>query len=68
MTLQELIAAYRSGNLREDDILWLDNDHVFLYVDGPSGHEDDQVCIFRMHPGNLLDELLDYVRIPHSGV
>lgn len=66
MTLDELIEAFTSGELG-DEKLWLDNDTTFVYV----GDEDKGECVvkvFDMHPGTLLEELLDYVGIPYEGV
>ena len=67
MTLPELIEAYKTGELAEDDILWLDNDTTFIYV-GDEDAGEEVVKVFDMHPGILLKELLDYVGIPHEGV
>ncbi len=72
-TVPALIDAYKTGKISKDDILWLDNDVVFVYVDdGPPLTEDEddvpQKCVFRMHPYDLLNELLDIVGIPYSGV
>ena len=70
MTLLELIEAYKTGAISRDDPLWIDNDVVFVYVDGPNATEDDSdgVCVFRSDPWTLTSELLDIVGIPYEGV
>lgn len=68
MTLLELIEAYKTGAISRDDPLWIDNDVVFVYVDGPGDSEDNGVCVFRSDPWTLTSELLDIVGIPYEGV
>lgn len=64
-TLAELIAAYRSGEITHP--MSLDNDQVT--VDVP--HDADWINVtreFEAHPEDLLEQLLDYVGIPHEHV
>lgn len=71
MTFPEIVEAYKSGKLTQDDILWIDNDCTFIYTDNGLDTDDDDYedyKVFDLHPGVLLEEVLDYLGIPHSGV
>lgn len=54
MRLEKLIEAYKSANPPAP--LVIDNDEVFAYRDGK--------CVYRDHPGELLQDLLDMAGIP----
>jgi hypothetical protein len=66
-TVADLIAGYASGEITQDDILWLDNDTTFMYI-GDEDKGERPVKVFDMHPYDLLHQLLDYVGIPAEGV
>jgi hypothetical protein len=64
-TLAELIAAYKSGEITEP--MELDNDEVYVL----QPHDDEWLSVtehYRAHPDTLLEQLLDYVGIPHQHV
>jgi hypothetical protein len=69
-TLAELAEAYKSGELSQNDPLWLDNDTASVYVTevAPDGDDEDSVQVFQMHPGLILNAALDLLYIPHEGV
>lgn len=61
-TLAQLVAAVKAG--RATGVLAVGNDDTFLY-DGDPGEEE---CVFRMDPGELLEQALDLLGIAHEGV
>lgn len=61
MTLEELIAAYKSGELTEVAALVIDNDHTAVY-------DDDANTLFEMHPADLLEQALTLLGIPWEHV
>jgi hypothetical protein len=63
-TLKELVAAYKSGELTQDDVLFLDNDTADVYV----GEDDDARQVFSLHPVLILWQALDLLGVPHEGV
>lgn len=78
LSLAELRRAYATGALNRGWTLTLDNDvtHVYAPVDPADrvkswdelGDEDpDTVCIFRMHPADLMDAVLARLEIPAEG-
>lgn len=67
MTLEELIAAYKSGELTRP--LTIDNDDTFLYVQTDPNDETSWENVFNGGtPGELLEQALDLLGIPHEGV
>lgn len=61
MTLEELIAAYKSGELTEVAALVIDNDHTAVY-------DEDANTLFEMHPVDLLEQALTLLGIPWEHV
>lgn len=67
MTLEELIAAYKSGELTRP--LTIDNDDTFLYVQTDPADETSWENVFNGGtPRELLEHALDLLGIPHEGV
>ena len=60
-TLEELQEAYASGELTEDDPLWLDNDCTFVYA-------GEEKVFNGGDPRDLLIEALELLEIPSEGV
>jgi hypothetical protein len=67
MTLAELVEAYKSGKLTDDDILWLDNDTTGLYT-GDEDAGEPVVKVFEMHPYELLEQALDLLGVLYDHV
>lgn len=65
-TLADLAEAYKSGELSEDDPLWLDSDRASVYVD--TADPDAQKKVFQMHPEKILYEALELLGIPTDHV
>lgn len=59
MTLEELLAAYKSGAITEP--MWLDNDSTFVY------QEDEKVFDGGV-PRELLEQALTLLGIPFQSV
>lgn len=57
MTLEELIAAYKSGAIQPQYTLLIDNDATYVY-------DEDGVSKFEMHPAELLEQALTLLGIP----
>lgn len=55
-TLAELKQAVDAGEVA--GTMTLDNDEAFFYADG--------VCVFRVHPYDLLRQSLDLLAVPHQ--
>jgi hypothetical protein len=62
--LEELVDAYKAGELTSDDVLFLDNDTADVYV----GEDDDARRVFTLHPAIILEQALDLLGVPHEGV
>ena len=64
-TIAELVEAYKSGEITEP--MDLDNDYVSVI----QPHDKDWINVtehYHAHPVELLEQLLDYVGIPHRHV
>lgn len=59
MNIDQLIEAYENDVF--DAKMWIDNDTVYVY------DEVEGKVVYENHPGILLEELLDYLGIPHEG-
>lgn len=66
-TLAELVDAYKTGRIARHDPLWLDNDRASVYVSDADG-EATGPPVFTMHPGQILEEALNLLGVPHEGV
>lgn len=62
-TLADLAEAYKSGELSEDEPLWLDSDRTTAYAD-PGLPDVEPERVFLMHPDKLLYEALELLGIP----
>lgn len=58
--LEALVKAYQTVELTEASPMVVDNDTCTVY--------DDSGCVFRIHPYELMFELLAYVGIPAEPV
>ncbi len=71
-TLEDLAAAYESGELDESNPLYIDSDDTFVYVDDEEDEDGEFVeggrVFFGGDPKELLIEALDLLGIPSSGV
>ena len=67
-TLKALAAAYKSGELSRDDILWIDNDDIHVYTGGYDDDDDNRQCVFRSDPCTALFEALGLLGIYAEGV
>lgn len=77
LSLVELRRAYATGALNRGWTLTLDNDATYVYApidpaDRGKNWDDladdpDTVCIFRMHPADLMDAVLTHLGIPAEG-
>jgi hypothetical protein len=63
-TLAELHAAYETGKLDRDCVLWIDNDQTVVHRTAG----DDYETVFEMHPEDLLEQALDLLGIPRNHV
>ena len=61
-TVAELQAAYKSGELRADETLMLDNDTTDAYAG------EENVLVFSMSPDQVLEEALALLGIPNEHV
>lgn len=66
--IKQLAAAYQSGELSRDDILWIDNDDIHVYTGGYDDDDDNRQCVFRSDPVEALFDALDMLGIPAEGV
>jgi hypothetical protein len=66
-TVAELQVAYRSGELKAEEALMLDNDSTDAYRDDEADELESEL-VFSMHPDQLLEQALDLLGIPHEHV
>lgn len=68
-TLEELVEAYRSGELNESTPLYLDNDDTFVWSDEPTDDDPEGGRVFDGGvPMDLLIAALELLDIPCEGV
>lgn len=64
-TVADLAEAYKSGEISEDDPLWLDSDRASVWVSvNPDDADSDEEQVFGMHPEKILYEALELLGIP----
>lgn len=61
-TLKELIDAYNTGELSQNNILYIDNNDASVAIG--SDEDDTYECVFSMHPFDLFVESLKLHGIP----
>ena len=66
-TLEELVIAYRNGDLSLETPLLLDNDETFVYTEDTEECEGEKVFDGGV-PMELLIEALDLLGVPSEGV